>query len=392
MNFRHSLLIANLFAIYFAACSSQDHAGVLTETESGQTLAGIITNPSGSPLSKVAVYMVKIGFNAVQDSVLLKTESAEDGSFVLHSERIPTGTYTILFENEEEDSGAKASISLQNSDTLPFHQVLLPYSQIAISLSGFGLSENDTVCIPETFACQTISAEDVQNDIAVVSKIPAADYSQLLVFNGEAFSIPVLWNIDSGNVYAANSAEDDSAFSILNHLRFAKDSPTNLPDTTRDFEVFQNEKVAISFWVKLPEDAFDADSNVALFTAMQDSLGFVVRQNSSNQKKAIGVELFVKADSLVISDTTIYGSMKILDDAWHQIAVLLNGKHIAVMLDGEVIRDTDFKRENGFGNLTNFIIGDSRLKGTIDIFRLYDGEQDSLWMRTLYKMEKRNRI
>ena len=84
--------------------------------------------------------------------------------------------------------------------------------------------------------------------------------------------------------------------------------------------------------------------------------------------------------------------MKILDDAWHQIAVLLNGKHIAVMLDGEVIRDTDFKRENGFGNLTNFIIGDSRLKGTIDIFRLYDGEQDSLWMRTLYKMEKRNRI
>ena len=121
MNFRHSLLIANLFAIYFAACSSQDHAGVLTETESGQTLAGIITNPSGSPLSKVAVYMVKIGFNAVQDSVLLKTESAEDGSFVLHSERIPTGTYTILFENEEEDSGAKASISLQNSDTLPFH-------------------------------------------------------------------------------------------------------------------------------------------------------------------------------------------------------------------------------------------------------------------------------
>lgn len=392
MNFRHSLLIANLFAIYFAACSSQDHAGVLTETESGQTLAGIITNPSGSPLSKVAVYMVKSGFNAVQDSVLLKTESAEDGSFLLDAGKIPNGNYILLWESDDRSLTARTAISLEAADTLRLNQTVFPPSEIALSLSGFGIRENDTVCIPETFACRTISAEDAQNGIAILSPIPAADYSQLLVFNGEAFSIPVLWNIDSGNVYAANSAEDDSAFSILNHLRFAKDSPTNLPDTTRDFEVFQNEKVAISFWAKLPEDAFGADSNVALFTAMQDSLGFVVRQNSSNQKKAIGVELFVNADSLVISDTTIYGSMKILDDAWHQIAVLLNGKHIAVMLDGEVIRDTDFKRENGFGNLTNFIIGDSRLKGTIDIFRLYDGEQDSLWMRTLYKMEKQNRI
>ena len=58
------------------------------------------------------------------------------------------------------------------------------------------------------------------------------------------------------------------------------------------------------------------------------------------------------------------------------------------MLDGKVIHNTDFNLAKGFGKLENFVIGDSRLNGIVDELKIYDGTQDTLWMRSVYEMER----
>lgn len=381
---------ANLIlgAMLLCACGETEHAGVLSETESGKTVAGIVSTSAGTPLSKTAVYVVPEDFNAAKDSVLSSTTSDGDGFFSLDVERLSPGNYAFLFENEEALLAGRRIVPLDlTSDTIRLDQTVSSPSDIAVSLSGYGLSEGDFICLEGSFSCTGISGEEVQDGIAFFEDVPASVYGKMLVF--EKSEIPVNWKIDSGSFYVAHSADADSVSSPSAHVRYAAESSyESFPDTVSPFEVFSDGKVAVSLWAKLDENAFGADSNVAIFTAMQDSTGFVIRQNATNGKKAIGVELFVDADSVVISDTSIYGSIKILDGEWHQIALLVNGKHITVMLNGEVLRDTDFQLGNGFGNPMQFVIGDSRLNGTIENVTVYDGGQDSLFMRTMYDLEK----
>ncbi len=382
---------ANLIlgAILLCSCGETEHAGVLSETESGKTVAGTILSSAGKPLAKTAVYAVDENFCAARDSILFETESDENGFFALSAKSFSTKNFTLLFRSEDSLYGREKILAEDfptGDDTLRLDATVSHPSKVAVPLSGFGLSEGDVICLEGTFSCSEVSTEDVQNDFAVLFDVPKSAYGHFQIFGAAESRIPVNWEIDSADLYIAGS---DSAVSRNAHVRYIQTSPAEtLPDTVSPFEVFRDGKVAVSLWAKLGDDAFGADSNVALFTAMQDSLGFTIRQNATNSNKAIGVELFVDSDSVVISDTSLYGSIKILDGEWHQIAVLLNGKHITVMLDGNVIRDTDFQLGNGFGNPMRFVIGDSRLNGTIENVTVYDGGQDSLFMRTMHNLEK----
>ncbi len=53
--------IFTLATTFFAACSEDNHAGVLTETESGTTVAsieGIVKNAKGSPVASARVSLI----------------------------------------------------------------------------------------------------------------------------------------------------------------------------------------------------------------------------------------------------------------------------------------------------------------------------------------------
>ena len=162
------------------------------------------------------------------------------------------------------------------------------------------------------------------------------------------------------------------------------------PDTVKAFPVIVDGNFAVSFWTKIEKSAFENDSSIALFTALEDSLGIVIRQNGSS--KNLGVELFVDSDTLVISDTTVYGSSKIADGNWHHYAVSINGHHITILKDGKVIRNTDFELSKGFGNVQSFTLGDSRLEGILDEFKILGGTQDSNSLRLIYELERADQI
>ena len=478
----------------FTACSNSDHAGVLSETESGESIAGMLFTEAGTPAAKAAVYIVREDFNAAHDTILAESKTAEDGSFVLETQKLSAGNYSVLFENADENLAAKTAITLGDGnaknfgDTLNISATILPTATVAIPFSEMPLDAGDTLCLTGTLVCKNITASDKQNGVVILSGIPAAEYNRLEIFGEESESVSVSWKIESGSTFVAKkddanaaahtfsrtladlnfgklpntldsvpfsiwlltnanhpllvnemgdvlpsekiyAAGDSSLYRVIipqfnyaenrmqkisqlnaeisaysfNRIRYAApwDSLTSAgifaggkefgnvtPDSVSNFEIFQDGKFAISFWMKLDKNAFGKDSSVALFTAMQDSLGFVIRQNRFNNYKSIGVELFVNADTVLISDTTIYGSAKILDGNWHYYAVILRGDHIHVMLDGKVIHNTDFNLAKGFGKLENFVIGDSRLNGIVDELKIYDGTQDTLWMRSVYEMER----
>ena len=82
----------------------------------------------------------------------------------------------------------------------------------------------------------------------------------------------------------------------------------------------------------------------------------------------------------------------IADGNWHHYAVSINGHHITILKDGKVIRNTDFELSKGFGNVQSFTLGDSRLEGILDEFKILGGAQDSNSLRLIYELERNDQI
>lgn len=483
-------------AFLFAACSEQ-HAGVISETESGKTLAGIVVTASGESSAHTSVYVVSNSYTAARDSILFETTTDANGNYQIDLQNLADGEYTVLFESAETNLVAKEGLAIEtsdgtvNADTLTLNAELQKSSEIAVSLADYALSAGDTLCINGTLVCKTVTEEDVQNGVVVLTSVPEAAYTSLSSFGNSEMTITVNMEIGDGSAYALSSAGANKAQMILSRtlpdslqskIQVYVDSATfpiwisnevaspllmddngfvvptekvystadstlywgvfptvdlsastsqklyifnsetqpkfssrmrygmhwdslsaegvwagakayaagDKPDTVKAFPVIVDGKFAVSFWTKIEKSAFEGDSSIAIFTAMQDSLGIVIRQNGSS--KNLGVELFVDSDTLVISDTTVYGSSKIADGNWHHYAVSINGDHITILKDGKVIRNTDFKLAGGFGNVENFILGDSRLEGTLDEFKILGGTQDSNSLRLIYELERNDQI
>lgn len=488
------LFIGSVWAL--CACSETEHAGVLSETESGKTVAGTVLTQRGTPSAKTAVYAVDAHHIATKDSVLAFAVSDENGSYHLHVEN---GDYILLFETEDSSQMARTFFSTKqekiSNDTIFTEAVSISdVAKISFDISSLSLNAFDTICVEGTFLCAQISAADMESGISPLKNLPESLYESISIFrNGKKETVPVHWNFKSGTAYVANasasiasktvlsrtlpdslqsklpfeidsvpfpvwlpgneesplifdhrgfalpiqkvhSSADSSLYAaIFPRLDFSKSTLQTLyrmpvdngipfqgpirfalhwdsldangilaqakefsggvsPDTVSGIPLFSKGNMALSFWLKLEKGAFGNDTDIVIFSAMRDSVGFTIRQTPLNQHQSVGIQLFVEADTTVISDTTIYGSAKILDGKWHQLAMLIRGQHISVLLDGNVLHDTDFELSDGFGNLETFILGDSRLNGILDEFKLYDGTQDTLFLKAVYELERPDQI
>lgn len=483
------IIEALLAAALCIACDDGNHAGVLSETESGQGIAGIILTSAGTPAAKTNVYAVAPNFISARDSFLDSTISDDAGAYSL---KIRKGEYVLLFEDENSGDLARSNTFvsvLSDSATASVPTMALSEAaKISLDISALGLSEGDTVCVEGTLFCKQIFADDIKRGLTKLQNVPEAAYENLArIHDKNLENISIDWNVQGGSAYVtslsvarnsgilsrtlpdslqdifttaidsvpfpiwlsssseqpilfdeqgfllpakkAYSAGDSSLYwavfpmldfgtstsqkifrfdseataEFQNPFRYAlhwdslsaeglwagaKSFGGVMPDSIEGVSVFSGENVAVSLWLKLEKGAFGNDSNVSIFSALKDSVGFSIQQTKFNSYQSIGVKLFVDSDSTVISDTTIYGSAKILDGAWHQIAMLIRGQHVSVMLDGKVLQDTDFNLAKGFGDLDAFVIGDSRLSGTIDEFKLYDGSQDTTFLRAAYELER----
>ena len=65
-SFVRSFLSASIAVSFgvFAGCSSEEHAGVISETESGKTVAGVVYTQTGAAASRTVVSLMDTNFVA----------------------------------------------------------------------------------------------------------------------------------------------------------------------------------------------------------------------------------------------------------------------------------------------------------------------------------------
>ena len=116
MNFK-IINIAGFFALasIFSACSDENHAGVLTETESGTTIAGIIINENGTPATSARVDLISATHIAARMAPIKTDTTDEDGKYTIDS--IPAGDYALQISNTEHTQSAYITLTVEDSKT-----------------------------------------------------------------------------------------------------------------------------------------------------------------------------------------------------------------------------------------------------------------------------------
>ena len=128
-------------ALILAACSSSDHAGVISTTESGKTLAGTVFTHAGDAVAHTSVYVVASDYTAHADSILYSTVSDDNGNYQILLCNLADGEYTVLFENAESNLVSKEELEIESdtktveNNTLTLNTELSTASEIAIDIA-----------------------------------------------------------------------------------------------------------------------------------------------------------------------------------------------------------------------------------------------------------------
>ena len=116
MNFK-ILNTAGIFALasIFSACSDENHAGVLTETESGTTIASVVIDGSGSPVASAKVNLISATHIAARMAPIKTATTDEDGKYTIDS--VAAGDYALQISNTEHTQSAYQTITVEDSKT-----------------------------------------------------------------------------------------------------------------------------------------------------------------------------------------------------------------------------------------------------------------------------------
>ena len=216
-------LIASLFLL--TSCSppsdanESDHAGVLTETESGHTVAfaaekwddTFSVTPSAKKSGTVQFALTKIvdGKTELFDSATVKY-----GDFAVFDD--VHGAYSVVATaiglNGEKDTLYGADILKRNDvDTVVVGvrkpatlQISTDYKIWENSDSVSVFAKGDTLCITGTLACKQVTKEDIKQGYVTLGNIPLFNNGdvakQIEISNGEDFrAVGVTLNLNAGD-------------------------------------------------------------------------------------------------------------------------------------------------------------------------------------------------
>ena len=116
MNFK-ILNTAGIFALasIFSACTDENHAGVLTETESGTTIASVVMDGNGSPVVSAKVSLLSANHVAARMAPIKTATTDEDGKYTIDS--VAAGDYALQISNTEHTQSAYQTITVEDSKT-----------------------------------------------------------------------------------------------------------------------------------------------------------------------------------------------------------------------------------------------------------------------------------
>ena len=190
MNFK-ILNTAGIFALasIFSACSDENHAGVLTETESGTTIAGIIINENGTPATSARVDLISATHIAARMAPIKTTTTNEDGKYTIDS--IAAGDYALQISNTEHTQSAYQTITVEENKT-DLQTLNVPEAKLEenasleLDLGTYDLDKGDTLCITGTLNCTGVSESDIKAGAITLKEIPPAEFTNITLIKGSS--------------------------------------------------------------------------------------------------------------------------------------------------------------------------------------------------------------
>ena len=207
MNFK-ILNTAGIFALasIFSACSDENHAGVLTETESGTTIASVVMDGNGSPVVSAKVSLLSANHVAARMAPIKTATTDEDGKYTI--DNISAGDYALQISNTEHTQSAYQTITVEEGTTdLQTQSVpevkLEENASLELKLSAYELDLGDTLCITGTLNCIAVQNKDIEAGTVILDEIPPMEFTKITLIktsdeDTDSITQDVLWDFAPG--------------------------------------------------------------------------------------------------------------------------------------------------------------------------------------------------
>ena len=216
MNFK--TLNAGIFTlaafISFTACSDDNHAGVLTETESGTTIAsieGLVKNAKGSPVASARVSLISTDHIDARMSPIKTTTTDKSGKYSIDS--VAAGDYALQISNTERTQSGYQTITVEDdktdSQTLKRETTLEKNASLNFKIDT-SFVKGDTLCIMGTLNCIAINEKDVKAGAVTFNEIPPMEATKVAFIRKADHKVStqnVKWDFAPGETLEASSTQ-----------------------------------------------------------------------------------------------------------------------------------------------------------------------------------------
>ena len=196
--------LAALATSLFTACTEENHAGVLTETESGTTIASIVKDELGHPVASAKVNLISATHIAARMAPIKTTTTDEDGKYSIDS--ISAGDYALQISNTEHTQSAYQTLTIDENKT-DLQTLTVPEAKLEknasleLGLNTYALDKGDTLCITGTLNCTAVGENDIDAGIVTIRDIPPMEFTKIMLIKGashDTTSKDVKWDFVPG--------------------------------------------------------------------------------------------------------------------------------------------------------------------------------------------------
>lgn len=203
--------IAALATTLFTACSEENHAGVLTETESGTTIASLVKDENGKPVASAKVNLISATHIAARMAPIKTTTTDEEGKYTIDS--ISAGEYALQISNTEHTQSAYQTLTIEENNT-DLQTLTIPEAKLEknasleLGLNTYDLGKGDTLCITGTLNCAAVSENNLKSGTVTLSEIPPAEFTNIMLIRGSGRNTStrnVKWDFTPGEKLEVSS-------------------------------------------------------------------------------------------------------------------------------------------------------------------------------------------
>ena len=176
--------------ISFNACSDDNHAGVLTETESGTTIAsieGMVKNAKGSPVVSAKVSLISSDHIAARMDPIKTTTTDKSGKYTI--DNVSAGDYALQISNTEHTQSGYQTITVEDNKTdtqmLKSETTLERNASLKLKIDS-SFVKGDTLCITGTLNCIAVSEKDVKAGAVTLNEIPPSEFTKITFIKGKS--------------------------------------------------------------------------------------------------------------------------------------------------------------------------------------------------------------